>query len=1221
MRRRVLIFFVGVIALIIVAVATVPLWLGAAVKLGAQSRGLTFGSYERIGYSRFALKEVEYRRPGLRVTASRAEAETPLLWWWHRSQNRSAMVALDEWHVEVERVSRPTPAKPAPQRGWVPLRAQLQRIAAQLDRWLPLATTGAGRVRWPGGELTLAGAKWAHRELVVDDFVLRNLKLDAAVTFASDDRLLVNARTMDGSASLTVESRADVVAGDFSLWAQPSTVRARFGAGGWLPVEAALLASDWSLPGSRLKVGDVYAVVRGSGRIEWREARFLADVSALGEPLPGKSAPPLQLTLRGAGDTQAFTIESLNATLPGISALLSEPVTVERSGTIRESTARFTVDADLAKVPWFTATGVVNGDARLVSGFSATPVVEFSLDASNVKAHEVSLTSVTARGRLDWPRLAITDGAIVGGEGERLVIGGGWDFRGREIVNATVAGQIRRPSIARWLPKQPEFDAVELTARAEGPVSEVRHEGTARVSELKLDRLHPLALSAEWKGRAGVIDHFKIASAAGTSRVIAEGKLEPTGLTLTTLDFRRADIAHLQLAGPATVRWRPQLQVESLRLAGPEGSFSAALALGPTGRIEVAARNLSAQWFDELVVIPGPAWSVSLLGLTGRWDRGPMEFSLTGGASLEIGEGRSAAVNIAAQGDRDGIKIDALRATEAGVTVVNATGQLPITCAPGERTIIKIDPSGALRFDASVAPNAAFWQKLATVSGVDLKDPEASARLAGTWRQPEGTAVLRAARIAIDPKRVTRPLPAVESLDVEVSGDRGGISLSRFTLSIEGQAVRASGRLPVPEGQWDELVKEPLAAARKGADLRLEVPDAEVAVFTRFLPAVLAPKGRLQADVHFRNGGLDGFLRLRDAASRPLGPLGVLQEVSAEIVMTGRKFEFRGVTAKSGGQPVTLNGTVEVPENGPPRFDLALKGDNLPFVRQTGLLLRGNLDLKLQTPAEGQPRLSGNVRLRDSLFLSDVRSFLPKGGASATRRPPYFAIETQPVNAWQLAVDVAGEKFLRLRTPVFAGVASARFRLGGTLGEPRAIGEIVIDDGSVRMPFASFAVTQGSIRLTEADPYEPAVYLRGTGRRYGYDVTMEIDGTASQPNVMFTSSPPLDSEQVLLMVMTGAAPSNEITKSATQRVANIGFFLSQSLLGSLGSDAADADRLSFASGEKISRQGKETYDIEYRLSDRWMLTGEYNEFDEYNAGVKWRAFRGKSSAEKDDAKK
>jgi translocation and assembly module TamB len=328
-----------------------------------------------------------------------------------------------------------------------------------------------------------------------------------------------------------------------------------------------------------------------------------------------------------------------------------------------------------------------------------------------------------------------------------------------------------------------------------------------------------------------------------------------------------------------------------------------------------------------------------------------------------------------------------------------------------------------------------------------------------------------------------------------------------------------------------------------------------------------------------------------------------------------------GVTAKSGGQPVVLAGTAELPDSGPPRIDQTQRGENHPFVRQTGRLLSGDLELKLQTPEDAQPRLSGTVRLRDSLFLTDVRAFLPKGGASAARRPPYFAIETPPVNVWTLAVDVEGERFLRLRTPVFAGVASARFRLSGTLGEPRAIGEVEIDEGNVRMPFASFAVTQGSIRLTESDPYEPTVYLRGATRRYGYDLAMEIEGNASQPNVVFTSSPPLDSEQVLLLVMAGVAPSNEMTKSATQRVANIGLFLSRGFLGSLGGDSGDSDRLTISSGtEKVSEQGKETYEVEYKLSDRWTLTGERNEFDEYNAGVKWRVFGGKKPDEAADNK-
>jgi translocation and assembly module TamB len=132
---------------------------------------------------------------------------------------------------------------------------------------------------------------------------------------------------------------------------------------------------------------------------------------------------------------------------------------------------------------------------------------------------------------------------------------------------------------------------------------------------------------------------------------------------------------------------------------------------------------------------------------------------------------------------------------------------------------------------------------------------------------------------------------------------------------------------------------------------------------------------------------------------------------------------------------------------------------------------------------------------------------------------------------------------------------------------------------------------------------------------------MEIEGNASQPNVVFTSSPPLDSEQVLLLVMAGVAPSNEMTKSATQRVANIGLFLSRGFLGSLGGDSGDSDRLTISSGtEKVSEQGKETYEVEYKLSDRWTLTGERNEFDEYNAGVKWRVFGGKKPDEAADNK-
>jgi translocation and assembly module TamB len=422
--------------------------------------------------------------------------------------------------------------------------------------------------------------------------------------------------------------------------------------------------------------------------------------------------------------------------------------------------------------------------------------------------------------------------------------------------------------------------------------------------------------------------------------------------------------------------------------------------------------------------------------------------------------------------------------------------------------------------------------------------------------------------------------------------------------------------LPVAEGGWDKLRQDPLAFAQGSAEVHLEVPDAELAAFTPFLPPYLAPKGRMQADLNYRRGGaMDGFLRLSDAASRPFGPLGVLQEINADVQISGREVELRSVTAKAGGQPVTLSGTVQFPAGAAPRYDVALRGENLPFIRQTGLLVRGDLDLKLHTPAGGPTALSGTVRLRDSLFLSDVRAFLPAGTMGGALQPPYFAVMTPPFDAWTLGVDVRGDRFMRLRTPVFNGVASARFRLGGTLGEPRAIGEVVIDEGQVLLPFASFAVKQGTVRIAEEDPHKLALFVRGTVRYNNYDLTMEITGTPEAPSIVFTSSPALDSGQLLMMVMTGAAPSNGIGYSNTQRFARLGTYFGQGLLGSFGADAGNADRLSIVPGETISEQGRETYTVEYKLADRWKWVGEYDQFDDYNIGLKWRLYPGKRELE------
>ncbi len=1216
MRRRLPIFAACLVAAFVAAIATLPWWLEPVLVRAGRTLGAHFDSYERIGYGRFALLNVEVHQPGVHVIASRVEADTPLVWFFRRCIGRPREISVDRWEVTVE-TENDGPVIPDAMAtgGWLPLREVLFRVARGLDRWLPTAKIGAGTVDWPGGGLAIASARWAGQTLAVKDLACGRLHADATLAFRTgEDALRLTVRTTGGDFSADLESRGRDVIGILAAWAQDSALSARFGEHGWLPSEATLKADAWQVTGERLRIGERYATVRGRGKIEWHNRRFTVEAGVNAEPVKGKPEPPLEASLSGHGDSQTFTLEKLTARLPGIIADLSGPVTIDRHGRFRQDAAVFSVKLDLAKLPLSNATGMVDGEARLAAGLAQPPSVAFNLSARDVAVGGVDLGAVNVEGRFAWPRVEITAGMITTAD-SRITWSGGWDFQSKEVLGGTVAAEVRRATVARWLPPEPDFKTLSITARLSGPLANLTHAGDAHAEGVTLPGLNPVAMALAWRGRGDAIEDFSVKATAGTTVITAEGAATPKELRLTGLTFGRVDTTYLKLTAPTTVRWSPAWQIEGLQLSGA-GDFGASLVSGKTGRINITMHRVLSSWFAELAARPGPAWQVNSLAITGEWDRGPATFSAIGDATVDLGGGRTAAVVAAARGDPEGLRVETLRATEGATTIFTASGRIPAVFTPHAVPSVKIEPGGALIVEVATDSSSAFWDKIAELTGVEFKEPHATAHVTGTWARPLGELRVKAAQVTMDKRRFGRPLPAVDSLDIVLTGDRGALNLDTFSARIGGQEIRAQGRLVFADGGWDKLRQDPLAFAQGNAEVHLQVPDAELAAFLPFLSPRLAPKGRLQVDLNYGPGGsLKGFLKLHDAASRPFGPLGVLQDINADVQMSGRRLELRGVTATAGGQTVTLSGSIVFSADGAPSYDLALRGDNLPFIRQTGLLVRGDLNLELHTPAIGPTALSGTVLLRDSLFLSDVRSFLPGITYGEGAQPPYFAVDGPPFNGWTLGVDIRGNRFMRLRTPVFNGVASARFHLGGTLGQPRSIGEVAIDEGQVLLPFARFAVKQGTLRITEEDPHRLMLFVRGTARFNGYDLTMEITGAADAPSMVFASNPALDSDQLLKMIMTGAAPSNGTGYSSTQRFARLGTYLGQGLLDSFGVDPGSSDRLSVVPGEAISVQGLETYTVEYKLADRWKLVGEYDPFDDYNIGLKWRLFPGKHKPE------
>ena len=351
---------------------------------------------------------------------------------------------------------------------------------------------------------------------------------------------------------------------------------------------------------------------------------------------------------------------------------------------------------------------------------------------------------------------------------------------------------------------------------------------------------------------------------------------------------------------------------------------------------------------------------------------------------------------------------------------------------------------------------------------------------------------------------------------------------------------------------------------------------------------------------------------MSNLATRPLPNIGTVENINVEVQLNGREVNLRNFSGTIGGEPLKIAGLIDLSEekmtNGFPSLRLTIKGTNVPLARTPDIILRSDLNLIVSNERTNVPVVAGVVNLRDSFLMRDITTLAPVHVTKPSRRPPYFSIETEPVAQWLVNLRVRGVDFLRVNSPFFQGAVSSDFKVQGTMKEPFASGEATITSGLVLFPFANLNVKQGVVSLTAENPYLPRVFVVANARTFGYDITMEAEGPANEPVVKFSSVPSLSSEEIVLMLTTGELPRQDFAFSNEQRAGRLAVFLGKSLWSKFRGGQGGAERLTIKSGEDISEQGKQTYKVEYKLSNRWSLVGEYDRFGDLNAGVKWKLY-------------
>jgi translocation and assembly module TamB len=1234
-KRRKLLVRLGLATGFVVAlVAALPIWFRWALRPVLQTYGIRFESYEPVGYTKFALSGIRGEWKNVRFESPGVEAFLPTRWLWSfyfNSGDQDLNVEGGPWRLVVE-----PDASTAPERDKAPgstskVLNNVEAILIAVRNWVPTAQFTNGVLQIHSQVFTLPLVHWKQGSLNASVRPARfaeTVALHASVSTNSLPFISLRAPETDVTIKAQLKRAADHwdLVGETQWLTNRMVSSATFVQKGWLPERARLQANSVQLPASRLNLPN-YEDLSGSFALEWVKQRFTLNATAAAQPKTNSihQLPPVALVLAAHGDEQVATVENFKLTSPGIGAELSGKVSIDRSGNVLTNAASLKVFLDLAELPGTLMTGRLQGLVRLRPSPTNSFHAAFEMSGKSLSSKTLEVSEATANGELSWPALDIkavvlklADSSSLTGSARvdlrsRIVTEGRWNFDG--LLPPT------------WQPKGMSSARLETAGSFGGSMTNLTHSGQLAIRALSIPPFSPCGVQANWRGEKFDLSEAEIQFDAGDSYLRLGGALrisdspnQSSSIALNKLTFQRDGQIFYGLEQPCAISFRhvagtnsrTEVKLDALHWAGAERKLQLAGEIDwpRRGRIRSQSLNVRLDDFTDFLPRAMRRWSVNNLDVKADWDDGPVTLDLTTRIDFASKDGGSFSTQGGLRTSLVGIEAERVRVSSAAGNVVSIDGTLPITLIPGSTNgWLHLDQQNPINLRAVTTPNKTFWDGLTDVIGLRLENPALDLTLQGTLEKPEGVAYLKAERVQWKFASNNIAPPSLNDLQITASFEQRRVEVKTFTVELEGQPVRARGELPLTTDFWPRLItKHELPDWQQGSG-RLEIVDARLDLFAKYLPQVLSPQGRLSLEAELKPGTrLSGNLEITNAATRPLGPLGRIHDIHAHIRLADRDARIEMFTGQVGGQSVQLTGSANLPDNKGVQFDVALRGTNVPLVRKPGVLVRTDLNVRVRQNGEQPTTISGHLNLRDSLFLQDLNTLVKGGPDQPNQRPPYFSVSGAPFDEWKVDVRIIGERFLRVRTPLFRGEISADFHLAGEMKEPVALGEVRIASGRVQFPFGTLNVDQGYAALTSENPYRPRLFVLASGRTYGHEIKMEVSGLANEPRLTFNSTPPLTSEQIVMLLTAGELPQEELSLSGQQRAARLAMFVGKDFLGRLIGDEGTAERLTIRSGEEISDESQQSYYLEYRLTDAWSVVGEYDRFNALNVGLKWKIF-------------
>ncbi|MXO89516.1 translocation/assembly module TamB domain-containing protein [Pontixanthobacter aquaemixtae] len=285
-----------------------------------------------------------------------------------------------------------------------------------------------------------------------------------------------------------------------------------------------------------------------------------------------------------------------------------------------------------------------------------------------------------------------------------------------------------------------------------------------------------------------------------------------------------------------------------------------------------------------------------------------------------------------------------------------------------------------------------------------------------------------------------------------------------------------------------------------------------------------------------------------------------VQNVSVRGSFAGSRLRltrFAGTTANGG--TVSGSGTVNLENLGErgPALDIRVAAKNARLLNANGIDATVTGPLRLISNGIGGT-IAGRVQINRaawSLGTAADDASLPRIRTREINIPADIAPRRAGYRPWRYMINAKADSRVDVDGMGLDSEWRADIQLRGTTDDPRIGGNARVVRGYYSFAGTRFELTRGRIDFDANVPIDPRLDIIAETDRDGLNVEVAVQGNALQPEITFSSTPPLPEEEILSRLLFGGS----ITQLSATDALQLGTALA-SLRGGAGLDPINALR-------------------------------------------------------------